>query len=141
MSAALVVAAGLGALALVVPGAAHATSPSTRTRHLPPFLSSNVCPRHAQPLGADAVATAATVALHAESRHQLPELAAASRADTPFAGARGGEVRHYCGQRVWHRTVVVDITLRRYLPSASLSERVSLVARTPRGYRIYAIAH
>jgi hypothetical protein len=46
-----------------------------------------------------------------------------------------------CGRRVARRTVAVAIELRRYRPSASLSQRVSFVARTREGYRVYALGH
>ena len=54
-------------------------------------------------------------------------LAGAARDDP---GVLGPE---WLGRRVWHRTVAVAIDLRRYHPSASLCERVSLVARTRNG--------
>jgi len=50
-------------------------------------------------------------------------------------------VKLECGARVWRRTVVVYITLRGFLPSASLSERVSFVSRFRTGYRVWEIAH
>jgi hypothetical protein len=50
-------------------------------------------------------------------------------------------VRGNCGRRIWRRTVVVSIDLRRYHPSASLSEHVSFVARTSSGYTVYALGH
>jgi hypothetical protein len=46
-----------------------------------------------------------------------------------------------CGTQVWRRTVVVYITLRAFLPSASLSERVSFVSRFRNGYRVWQIVH
>ena len=46
-----------------------------------------------------------------------------------------------CGARVWRRTVVVYITLRAFLPSASLSERVSFVSRFRTGYRVWQIVY
>ncbi len=39
------------------------------------------------------------------------------------------------------RTVVVYITLRAMLPSASLSQRVSFVSRFRTGWRVWEIAH
>lgn len=91
------------------------------------------------PLPADAVAVAARVALEAERAGDRPRIINAALAD--HDGPRGGEVRHDCGRRVWHRTVAVAIDLRRYHPSASLSSRVSFVARRKSGYRVYAIGH
>jgi hypothetical protein len=54
---------------------------------------------------------------------------------------RGPEARTECGSRVWHRTVVVYVTLRRFLPSASLSEKVFFVGRGKAGYRVWQVVH
>src|SRR5205823_3704917 len=107
------------------------------TRDSPPLISPDVCPPNVLSLPADAVATAAAVALRAESARHRPRILASALAD--HGGPRGAMVRGNCGTRVWHRTVAVQIDLRRYHPSASLSERVSFVARTRGGYRVYAL--
>ena len=54
---------------------------------------------------------------------------------------RGPEAKFECGARVWRRTVVVYITLRAFLPSASLSERVVFVGRFKSGYRVWQVVH
>ena len=54
---------------------------------------------------------------------------------------RGGMVKHQCGSKDASRTVVVYITLRKFLPSASLSERVSFVSHFRSGWRVWEIAH
>ena len=105
----------------------------------PQLLGPKVCPRGALPLPADAVAVAARVALRAERATDRPRITGAGLAD--HGGPRGSIVRASCGSVVWHRTVAVAIDLRRYHPSASLSERVSFVARTRAGYRVYALGH
>jgi RNase P/RNase MRP subunit p30 len=54
---------------------------------------------------------------------------------------RGGIAQHECGRKAVSRTVVVYITLRGFLPSASLSERVSFVSHFRSGWRVWEIAH
>ncbi len=105
----------------------------------PPLINPKACPRDALPLPADAVAVASRVALSSEQRRDRPRITAAALAD--HGGPRGAIVRRSCGRSVWQRTVAVAITLRRYQPSASLSERVSFVARTEAGYAVYALGH
>ena len=50
-------------------------------------------------------------------------------------------VKHQCGSKDASRTVVVYITLRKFLPSASLSERVSFVSHFRSGWRVWESAH
>jgi hypothetical protein len=103
------------------------------------------CPRHALRLPAVAVARAAEQALDevaldyqgVDTRHARVQ--ASDR--TAFAGARGSEVRRQCGAKAARRTVVVQLLFPRMLPSASLSQGVVFVARFPRGYRIWEVAH
>lgn len=97
------------------------------------------CPERPRALPANAVAVASRVALGHEHPDQRPRVVAAKLAD--HRATRGGAVRTYCGRRAWHRTVVVEIDLRYWHPSASLSQRVSYVARTDSGYRVYALGH
>jgi hypothetical protein len=143
LRSAVLLAAGVGALSLALPAGAQVKAQHHRAQ--PALLTKRACARHAQPLGTDAVSVASRVALRAVPRKDRPHVVSATLADgDPFgalAGARGSEVRHYCGRLVWQRTVVVSIVMRRFLPSASLSERVSFVARTPHGYRVYALGH
>jgi hypothetical protein len=54
---------------------------------------------------------------------------------------RGPGAKFECGARVWRRTVVVYVTLRRFLPSASLSERIVFVGRFKSGYRVWQVVH
>jgi hypothetical protein len=54
---------------------------------------------------------------------------------------RGPIAKRECGARVRQRPVVVYIRLRAFLPSASLSGRVSFVSRFKGGYRFWQIAH
>jgi hypothetical protein len=54
---------------------------------------------------------------------------------------RGSEAKFDCGTRVWRRTVVVYITLRALLPSASLSQNVFFVGRFKHGYRVWQVVH
>ena len=97
------------------------------------------CPRRALPLTANSIAPASRVALAREKASARPQVTAAMLAR--LAGARGDTAKLDCGKRVWQRTVVVFIDLRAYHPSASLSERVSLVSRLPSGYRVWLIEH
>ena len=103
----------------------------------PQLISPKTCPSDTRALPADAVAVAAHVALRAERPSDRARILSAGLADR--GGPRGQMVRRNCGRRVWRRTVAVAIDLRRYHPSASLSERVSFVARTPSGYVVYAL--
>ena len=105
----------------------------------------SVCPRPALQLRADSVQRAADAALASAARlypgvnTRGTEVMAADR--SAFAGARGGQVKVLCGQRVADRTVVVQMLFPRMLPSASLSEAVVFVARFASGYRVWYIAH
>jgi hypothetical protein len=132
---------GLGAAAvtLVVSLGPPASPGRTITSERPPLISPSTCPREALALPADAVAAAAAVALRAEHPADRPRILTAGLAD--HGGPRGAMVRGNCGRRLWHRTVAVAIDLRRFHPSASLSERVSFVARTADGYTVYALGH
>jgi hypothetical protein len=97
-----------------------------------------VCPRAPLPLGAHWRHGADVAALQAEGRRARPVLWNASR------GISRGEdaVVRACGRRAAARTVTVDITLTRYLPSASLSESVLALARFPGvGWRVWMILH
>ncbi len=54
---------------------------------------------------------------------------------------RSGEAKYDCGTRVWPRSVVVSITRRAFLPSASLSEKVFFVGRFKSAYRVWQVVH
>lgn len=114
-------------------------SATTRDQPPPPLLDPSSCPKDALSLGPAAVARAALAALRAEKASDRPRLLNTGLAD--HGGPRGQMVRGNCGRRIWHRTVAVEIDLRKYHPSASLSQRVSFVARTRNGYVVYALGH
>jgi hypothetical protein len=97
------------------------------------------CPRAALPLTANSIAPASRVALAREKPSARPQVTGAvfARTDTN----RGPQAGKLCGAKARARTVVVYIDLRAFHPSASLSERVSFVARFRNGYRVWAVAH
>ena len=97
------------------------------------------CPKQLLPLGADPVTAAVAAALTQDARRNRPQVTGATvAADDP---SRGDQVKRDCGARAWQRTVIVYVTDRAFLPSASLSERVFFVGRTPTGYRVWQVAH
>jgi hypothetical protein len=101
------------------------------------------CPAGAKGLPAGAVARAADRAL-VEAPLLYPGLGAAvitQSALSPYAGVRGSEVKHQCGRRAFHRTVVVELLFPKELPSASLSQGVVFVSRFATGYRVWEVAH
>src|SRR5947207_9481178 len=102
-----------GMLAFV--GDTGASSPSSMCRRPTVELD----PRGALPLQANSVGPAAAVALRHESPKAKPLVVSATLA-TADTG-RGREAKFECGTRVWRGTVVVYVTLRAFLPSASLS--------------------
>jgi hypothetical protein len=138
---------GRGVVALFV--AAGATALTAGLGNARSQLRSPICknglssverdPRLLLPLEADSVAAAATAALRLEKPSNKPWLssAAIATADTE----RGPEAKTDCGSRVWHRTVVVYITLRAFGNSASLSERVDFVGRFRDGYHVWQVVH
>ena len=98
------------------------------------------CPRGALPfVTPNPIAPAARAAIAREKAESRPQVTKAVVASSDLRG-RGAQVKQ-CGQRTLGRTVVVYITLRKFLPSASLSERVSFVSRFRSGWRVWAIAH
>ena len=100
--------------------------------------SSN-CPRGLLPLEANSVGPAAAAAFRHESPRSKPQVMSATFAT--WDTGRGREAKFECGTRVWRGTVVVYVTLRAFLPSASLSERVDFVGRFPDGYKVWQIVH
>jgi hypothetical protein len=123
-----IVVGALGLMAFTVAGA----SAAPRSRAVG-------CPRSALPLTANSIAPASQAAFARERPGSRPQVTEAASAPTDTQ--RGAQVKLECGARVWRRTVVVYITLRGFLPSASLSERVSFVSRFRTGYRVWEIAH
>jgi hypothetical protein len=97
------------------------------------------CPRGALLFGPNPIAPAATTAVAREARSR-PQVVSAVIASGD-AGGRGGMVKRSCGSAAAARTVVVSITLRRFLPSASLSQRVSFVSHFRSGWRVWYVAH
>jgi hypothetical protein len=97
------------------------------------------CPRGALPLLANSIAPASRAALAREKPSSRGQVTGALFAS--MDPARGGPARTRCGRRAWKRTVVVYIDLRAFHPSASLSERVSYVARFRSGYQVWQIVH
>ena len=110
-----------------------AVAPASRTGR------SRGCARHLLPLTANAIGPAAAAALRRERPSERPRVVSAALA-TDDRG-RGPQAKFECGTRVWRRTVVVYITLRAFLPSASLSERVDFVGRFRGGYRVWQVVH
>jgi hypothetical protein len=91
------------------------------------------------PLTADSIGLAARAAFRFTRPADRPQVVSADLAtDDP---GRGAEAKFECGARVWRRTVVVDINLRAFFPSASLSERVVFVGRFKSGYRVWQVVH
>jgi hypothetical protein len=125
MKPALLVTAALAAAALTSAGAAAVTASS--------------CPRSLLPLQANSIGPAAAAALAHEDPKSKPLVLSATLATVDQQ--RGPIAKRECGTRVWQRTVVVYMRLRAFLPSASLSERVSFVGRLKSGYRVWQIAH
>jgi hypothetical protein len=97
------------------------------------------CPTNALPLTANAIGPAVAAALAKDSPRNKPLVTGATLATADQV--RGPEVKRLCGAGIWRRTVIVYITDRTFLPSASLSERVDFVDRTPAGYRVWQRAH
>jgi hypothetical protein len=96
-------------------------------------------PRHLLPLTANAIGPASTAAIRSIRPSDRPLVVSAALA--PDDRGRGPEAKFECGARVWRRTVVVYVTLRAFLPSASLSERVVFVGRFKSGYRVWQVVH
>jgi hypothetical protein len=97
------------------------------------------CPRGILQLTANSIAPASRVALAREKPSSRPQVTGAvlARDDT----SRGPAAGRPCGAKARARTVVVYIDLRAFHPSASLSERVSFVARFRSGYRVWEVVH
>ena len=110
-----------------------AVAPVSRAGH------SRGCARHLLPLTANAIGPAAAAALRRERPAERPLVVSAALATDDHQ--RGPEAKFECGARIWRRTVVVFITLRAFLPSASLSERVDFVGRFKDGYRVWQVVH
>ena len=97
-----------------------------------------VDPRGLLPLTANPIGPSANAALR-YTKSGKPQVVTADLATGDHQ--RGAEAKFECGTRVWRRSVVVYITLRAYLPSASLSEKVLFVGRFNSGYRVWQVVH
>lgn len=97
------------------------------------------CPDNLLALPANPIVPAVTAALIADQTKNRPQVTAAAIASHDTM--RGPEVKSACGLQVQARTVVVYITDRALLPSASASQRVLFVGRTGSGYRVWKRAH
>jgi hypothetical protein len=124
----LVVAAAVLAVITVT-----AVAPASRLEH------ARDCARRLLPLTVNAIGPASAAALRSTRPSDRPRVVSAALASDDRG--RGPEAKFECGARVWRRTVVVYITLRRFLPSASLSERVDFVGRFKSGYRVWQVVH
>jgi hypothetical protein len=112
--------------------AVTAVAPASRTARSP------LC-RSLLPLTGNSIGPAAKAALRDTRAMDRPQVVSASFA--PADRGRGPEAKFECGARVWRRTVVVYVTLRAFLPSASLSEKVFFVGRFRGGYRVWQVVH
>jgi hypothetical protein len=121
--------------AVFVASIATAASPRTPRASLAP-----VCPRTSLPFLSNPIAAAMRAAIAHERPNARPQITKAVIAWDDLRG-RGGQVKFQCGTKAAHRTVVVYITLRAFLPSASLSQRVSFVSRFRTGWRVWKTAH
>jgi hypothetical protein len=99
-----------------------------------------MCPGKALALGANGIGPASAAALGREEAKSRPQVREAIVAIDDLRG-RGRAVKAQCGAAAAQRTIVVYITLRAFLPSASLSERVSYVSRFRSGWRVWQVAH
>jgi hypothetical protein len=131
----------------VAPFAASVPSPPTHVTADRTFPQRS-CPKRLLPLTPDAVSKAAAAALRAVPRLYAPIdtrgaiVTKASRAS--YDTDRGRTPKIQCGDRVWHRTVVVYLFFPRAerIPSASLSQGVVFVGRGRRGaWRVWEKIH
>ena len=99
----------------------------------------SLCPKQLLPLGTNALTPSIAAALARDGGRNKPQATGAMIASSD--SSRGDQVKRDCGRQAWQRTVIVYITDRKFLPSASLSERVMFVGRTCAGYRVWQVAH
>jgi hypothetical protein len=152
MAAGVAAAATAAGLAAMPAATAHQVTAHQVTAHRVTLAviaaTANHCPPSAKgalPLQASGVqlsadqALAEAATLYKGLNTTGAEVLAGDR--SAFAGARGREVRYLCGETMAARTVVVTMRFPKMLPSASLSQGVVFVARFPRGYKVWYIAH
>jgi hypothetical protein len=99
----------------------------------------SLCPKQLLTLGPNSVSPSIAAALAKDGTRNKPQVTGAMIASSDTS--RGDQVKRDCGAQAWQRTVIVYITDRAFLPSASLSERVLFVGRTGAGYRVWQVAH
>jgi hypothetical protein len=128
---------------LVAVAAVTASAAASRTGRSPACTRGLVTverdPRRLLPLSANPIEPATRAALRYTRPADRPQVTSADLATVDRE--RGGEARFDCGARVWRRTVVVYVTLRRDLPDMSLAENVFFVGRFRTGYRVWQIVH
>jgi hypothetical protein len=124
--------------------AALAFGPSPIRAALPNGVAAGIrCPARADVLPADAVARGADRA-RTQAPHLYPGLGPAVVTQSslaPYVSPRGNEVKHQCGSRAFHRTVVVGLLFPKELPSASLSQGTVFVSLFATGYQVWEVAH
>lgn len=132
-----------GAVAVALAAGSISSTAGARTANTSPVCKRGVTtvevdPRGLLPLSANPIGPSAKAAVR-YAKSGRPQVVAADLATVDHQ--RGGEAKYDCGTRVWRRTVVVYITLRAFLPSASLSEKVFFVGRFKSGYRVWQVVH
>lgn len=129
-----------GVVAALVTGLVSSTA-GARTGGNPPDCrrpTVETDPRGLLPLTANPISPSVNAALR-YAKSGKPQVVAADLATGDHQ--RGSEAKFECGTRVWRRSVVVYITLRALLPSASLSEKVFFVGRFEHGFRVWQVVH
>ena len=132
----------VGIAAALAAGLASSTA-GARTARTSPLCwrgdrTVEVDPRGLPPLTANSIGPSTNAAMRYARSGKAQVVAADLAADDH---QRGLQAKYECGGRVWRRTVVVYITLRAFVPSASLSEKVFFVGRFKRGYRVWQVVH
>jgi hypothetical protein len=139
----IVTVAAIAAAALC--GVAYQKAAGAQNRPASTHLARE-CPTRALSLPADAVARAADQARRSAPRiygrlGAGARIVAATVASAGNTGPRGTQVRRECGRRIAARTIIVDLSFPRGLPSASLSQGTVFVSRLPTGYAVWERAH
>ncbi len=99
------------------------------------------CPRDPSSLTGSWRREASAAALAVESRSERPIVIQTGRASAPGT-TRRQQLERACGRVAASKSVIVSLSLTRFYPSASLSERVWAVADFPRwGWRAYFELH
>lgn len=115
-----------------------------RVRHATAESPSQRCPRHAQPLGAAAIARATDAVLaDAGALFRGKDLRGLRAVNAQIAARdnRGSYALAVCGRRVFRRTAVVTVEFPAMEPSASLSSSTVLVARVRDRFVVWETVH